>query len=87
MLTEVKMLCYNIFYLPQDEAHPIENRRTKVLNYMKKYIDQGVGVMALQEVQANTWYSHLSEFVKQEGWTWTGYGRYGGTFGGYAALS
>lgn len=82
--TEVKMLCYNIYYLAQDEAHPIENRRTKVLNYMKKYIDQGVDIMALQEVQANTWYSHLSEFVKQEGWTWTGYGRFGGTFEGYA---
>ena len=82
--TEVKMLCYNIFYLAQNDTYPIENRRDKVLSYLKKYMDQGVEIMALQEVQANTWYSHLSEFVKQEGWTWTGYGRYGGTFGGYA---
>ena len=82
--TEVKMLCYNIFYLAQNDTYPITDRRTKVLDYLSDYIDQGVSVMALQEVQANTWYSYLKEFVNSEGWAWSGYGRFGGTFEGYA---
>ena len=82
--TEVKMLCYNIFYMIQNDTYPIENRRGKVVEYLKKYVDQGVGVMALQEVKVDVWYSYIKQFVNETGWTWSGYGRYGGTFGGYA---
>ena len=82
--TEVKLLCYNIFYMIQNDTYPIKNRRDKVVEYMKKYVEQGVGVMALQEVKADVWYSHIKDFVDSTGWKWSGHGRYGGTFEGYA---
>ncbi|MBQ5783116.1 MAG: hypothetical protein IIV99_07020 [Oscillospiraceae bacterium] len=81
--TEAKILCYNIFYMIQNDTYPIENRRGKVVEYLKKYVNQGVGVMALQEVKVDVWYSHIKQFVDETGWTWSGYGRYGGTFAGY----
>ena len=80
--SEVKVMCYNIFYLTQHDSYPIADRRSKVIDLIDSCVDDGVGVIGLQEV-TSVWYSYLSDYVNGSNMSWSGYGRYGGTFGGF----
>lgn len=84
--TEVTVMSYNIYYLTQNDSYPIEDRQAKVIDLIDSCYDSGVGVFALQEV-TKIWYSYINDYVKNENTnlTWCGYGRYGGTFGGFAS--
>lgn len=84
--TEVKVMSYNIYYLTQNESYPIADRQAKVIDLIDSCYDSGVGVMGLQEV-TKIWYDYIDSYIKNENpnLTWCGYGRYGGTFGGFAS--
>ena len=84
--TGVKVMTYNIYYLTQNDSYPITDRQNKVIDLIDSCAQDGVGVIGLQEV-TKIWYDHISDYVKNQNtdYVWCGYGRYGGTFGGFAA--
>ena len=84
--TEAKVMSFNVYWKPQYDSYPITSRQTKVINFMKSYANQGVGVFGLQEVSGD-WYSYIKGFVDSTNFVWYGVGRYGGTFGGFASGS
>ena len=83
--TELKMLNYNIYFEIVNDTYYINNRRQKVMEMIQTCVDDyGVNVMALQEVRGTVWHDHITNFVNNNSnWSWTGYGRYGSTFGGW----
>lgn len=84
--TEAKVMSFNVYWKPQYDSYPIYNRQTKIINFMKSYASQGVGVFGLQEVSGD-WYNYIKGFVDSTDFVWYGVGRYGGTFGGFASGS
>ena len=83
--TELKMLNYNIYFEIVNDTYYITDRRMKVIDMIQSCVDDyGVNVIALQEVRAQAWHNHITNFVNDNSnWSWTGYGRYGSTFGGW----
>ena len=79
-------MSFNVYWKPQYDSYPIYNRQTKIINFMKSYASQGVGVFGLQEVSGD-WYNYIKGFVDSTDFVWYGVGRYGGTFGGFASGS
>ena len=84
--TEVTVMSYNIYYLVQNDSYPIANRQSKVMDLIDRCVDSGVGVMGLQEV-TKVWYNYIANYVNNvnPNLAWSGYGRYGGTFGGFGS--
>ena len=86
--TTAKVMSFNVYYLAQNDSYPISNRQSKVIDLIDQCYDKGVGVFGLQEV-TGIWYSYINNYVKytNTNLVWSGYGRYGGTFGGFASGS
>lgn len=84
--SSVKVMTYNIYYLTQNDSYPIADRQSKVIDLIDSCISDGVGVIGLQEV-TKIWYDYIKNYVNQQNtdFVWCGYGRYGGTFGGFAS--
>ena len=81
----VTVMTYNIYYLTQNDSYPIADRQAKVIDLIDSCCQQGVGVIGLQEV-TKIWNDDIADYVKTQNTalSWCGYGRYGGTFGGFA---
>ena len=86
--TTAKVVSFNVYYLTQNDSYPIANRQSKVIDLIDRCYDEGVGVFGLQEV-TGIWYNYINNYVKNTNTNlvWSGYGRYGGTFGGFASGS
>lgn len=69
---KVNVLCYNIYYQNVDE------RSANIQDLMKK---NNPDVLLLQEVSVS-WIPHLQSFMADNGYSYYGYGRYGGELSG-----
>ena len=70
--TSVRLLCYNIYYLDVD---------SRAANICDLILKQDPDVLMLQEVSV-PWIPYLQSFMADNGYSYYGYGRYGGELSG-----